>query len=355
MMKFFCSIVFAVIVSQCCLAQHWDSLPANPNQPARVFYTDTIANKLYVGGAFIQFDNQSIWGIASWNGSQWDSLGHGIDDPSIGSQPRNTEAITRLGGYLYVGGGFFLAGNQNIPSLARWDGSVWDSVPGAALALNKGVTGLTTFNNELYICGTFDTIGNVPVGGIARWDGVTCHAIGNYDFLYGGGVIWQMQFYRGNLYVSGAFTDPNGYTCRLAKWDGSNWQFFTNEIIVSIGGISDLEVYNDKLYVGGCFFTADGNVGTSIVTWNDTIWSAVGGSVQLGTVNPYPFVRQMCVHNGKLYCIGSFELVGGVSAKGLASWDGTQWCGYDAVFTSAANNFCGGLTMAFYNDTMYVG
>src|ERR1700742_2838472 len=118
MRKYFCSVIISFITSQCCFAQHWDSLPACPNIPARVFYTDTVAHKLYIGGAFTQVGNQTMRGIASWNGFQWDSLGVGMDGPPNNGQ-HNTNAIVRLGNYLYVGGYFFLAGGQWIPSLAR--------------------------------------------------------------------------------------------------------------------------------------------------------------------------------------------------------------------------------------------
>jgi hypothetical protein len=61
----------------------------------------------------------------------------------------------------------------------------------------------------------------------------------------------------------------------------------------------------------------------------------------------------MSVHNGKLYCVGNFEKIGGVQAMGLASWDGTQWCGYNTDF-ELVPQYCGATNIAFYNDTMYV-
>ncbi|HTF03763.1 MAG TPA: hypothetical protein VK826_07040, partial [Bacteroidia bacterium] len=54
------------------------------------------------------------------------------------------------------------------------------------------------------------------------------------------------------------------------------------------------------------------------------------------------------VHDGKLYCVGNFEKIGGVDALGLASWDGNFWCGYDTHFDfSAPNEFVGAVNIAF--------
>jgi hypothetical protein len=63
----------------------------------------------------------------------------------------------------------------------------------------------------------------------------------------------------------------------------------------------------------------------------------------------------MCVHNGKLFCVGNFEKIGGVDAGGLASWDGNQWCGYGANFgASQPYEFVGASYISFFRDTMYV-
>jgi hypothetical protein len=309
---------------------------------------------LYVGGVFTEVNNQTQWGIANWSGNQWGSLGAGIDNISIGNRPRSTYAIVRYGSYMYFGGTFKQAGNLNTPAFARSDGTNWSSVPGALMTdPNDEIRDIIVNNNELYICGSFDSIGTTPANCIAKWDGITWEAIGNnYQFTTSTIQLnlFKVQIYNGNLYVIGNFLDQAGNTCRMAKWDGVNWIFFTN-VFPSWTGLNDMEVYNNKLYVSGLFSIPGGKNG--IMSWNDTTWSGVGGGVQVFS-NPNPTVIDMCVHNGKLYCVGNFEKIGGALANGLATWDGTNWCGYDTDFRNNGQS-CGATDIAFYNDTMYVG
>jgi Secretion system C-terminal sorting domain len=336
-------------------AQHWQALQGGLDSYTTNLYSDTVANKLYVGGAFTSVNHETQWGIASWNSTQWDSLGHGIDDASLGNRPLNTYAMARHGNYLYIGGAFKRAGNLNTPAFARWDGTNWGAVPGALMTdVNDEIRDIIVYNNEIYVCGSFDSIGSTPANCIAKWDGISWQAIGNnYPFTSSSIqlTLYKVKIYNGNLYVIGNFFDSAGNLCRMAKWDGANWIFFTNAFPGSAGVIYDIEVFNNKLYLGGLFSMPSGKCG--IVSWNDTALSGVGGGTQIVS-NLNPTVIDMCVHNGKLYCVGNFEKIGGIAANGLATWDDTNWCGYSTDFENN-NQSCGASNIAFYNDTMYLG
>lgn len=337
---------------QCCLSQHWQGLGGGLKSWGYTteIFTDTVFDRLYVAGPFTRVDGDTVWGIASWNGTNWDSLGHGIDRyPNGPFPPGNTWGMVHFGNYLYIGGNFFVTGTDSSRSLSRWDGMVWDTIPGGQP--NDAVDDMLVYNNELYICGVFDSVGNVSASGIAKWDGAIWQPIGNnYDFEATGSVN-RMIFYHGNLYVGGFFEDPQGNVCRLAKWDGTGWQFMTNNLVGSIADVWDLEVYNNELYVSGLFYAGAGNAGNCIVRWNDTLWRDVGGSVDFYSFT-VPQVRDMKVYGGKLYCAGNFEMVGGIMAMGLASWDGTNWCGYNTSFQVNSQE-TGLLNIEFYNDTLY--
>jgi len=210
-----------VVISQYCDAQYWQPLQAGLNNGGSTkLYTDSVADKLYVGGHFTLVNNQTQWGIASWNGTQWDSLGCGMDDLSIGNQPGSTSGMVRYGNHLYAGGSFRIAGGLNTPALARWDGISWDTVPGVAMDQMDLVHDIIVYNNELYICGSFDSVGNSPASCVAKWDGTNWQAIGSYSFSYSNAPmnLYKIQFYHGNLYVIGEFFDPWGNVCRMAKW-----------------------------------------------------------------------------------------------------------------------------------------
>lgn len=347
-------VLFLLFFSQCCFAQHWDSLRGGLNRYVWSMFSDSVTDKLYVGGAYTFADGKDVRGMSTWSNENWDSLGPGIDRCSqCGNFPQKIWTINRYDSCIYIGGAFEAAGNVWTPAFARWNGSAWDSVPGGKIPLYNAVDDIVVDNNEMYISGTFDSVGNISAHHVAKWNGTTWTAIGpNYNFGWtaSGSFITSMIFYHSNLYVAGIFDDAQGNVCRLAKWDGQNWQFFTNEIQGGLATIFDMEIYNDELYVGGLFYMADGCAGTGIMVWNDTIWKNVsGGSIEV-TSNPNPEVHDMTVHNGILYCVGNFQRVGGVDANYLASWDGVSWCGYNTVYGSGSIG-----TIEFYHDTMYVG
>lgn len=348
-------LISVFIFCQFCVhAQNWQILQGSPNRYVTRLYEDTVSNKLIVAGGYSQINGENIRGIATWNGVQWDSLDAGMDEYNSVSFPSNTLAVTRYYNDIIAGGSFSQAGSVYASFLAKWDGFQWDSIFGGQP--NNTVSDIITYNNDLYICGVFDSIGNTSANCVAKWNGSTWASIGNnYNFADQSGSINKIRFYEGNLYVAGMFRDPSGNLCRIAKWDGNVWQFFSNDLSGGFCVIEDLEVFNNELYVSGLFYMADGNAGTSIVRWNDTTWRDVGGSVEVGVINSYPSIKDLSVYNGKLYCVGNFESIGGVSAKGLACWDGTDWCSFNSNFELNAGQYIGAGCIAFYHDTMYVG
>ncbi|MFH0983184.1 MAG: hypothetical protein V2A79_16820, partial [Planctomycetota bacterium] len=90
-----------------------------------------------------------------------------------------------------------------------------------------------------------------------------------------------------------------------------------------------LTVFDDgtgpALYAGGGFTTAGGVTAKSIAKWNGTQWSALGG----GMGGTWPYVYALTVFddgNGPaLYAGGAFTTAGGVTANRIAKWNGTQW------------------------------
>lgn len=346
-------LLFCFLVSQSCFAQHWSSLGSGLNHYSTKLYADSLTDRLYAAGTFTVVDGDSIWGIASWNGYQWDSLGNGIDNNGLSNYAANIWGLCQQGNYLYAGGNFRCAGYTNVTGFARWDGTNWYSVPGAVLSSETVVKDIVEHNNELYVCGDFDTIGGISANCIAKYDGVSCQPVGdNFDFIgLNYGFLTNMIFYQDTLFVAGIFMTPNQQACRFAKWNGSNWVFLP-QISGGIEGPWDFEIYNNELYVCGLFSTATGNAGNGIMRWNGSYWQDVGGGVSVVN-NPYPTVKEMCVHNGKLYCVGNFEKIGGVEANGLAVWDGFHWCGMDTYFELGGQSQ-GAEHIAFYHDTMYV-
>src|SRR5258706_10282712 len=90
---------------------------------ARVLHSDSITNKLFVGGNFGSVDGHQALGIAAWNGILWDTLGGGL--------PNIVRSITGFQNYVYVGGDFIYLNSPNtglVNGFTRWNGFSFDSV-----------------------------------------------------------------------------------------------------------------------------------------------------------------------------------------------------------------------------------
>lgn len=85
------------------------------------------------------------------------------------------------------------------------------------------------------------------------------------------------------------------------------------------------------LYVGGQFLTAGKQVVNSVAKWSGSEWLPLTGSFGTGVVDPSGdagLVRALTVHDGNLVVAGGFQLAGGVTAQGMARWDGSEWSAF---------------------------
>ena len=346
MRKFFS--IFGLLLTLSANAQHWDTLRGGIGDwSVRVMYADTFDNYLYAAGMFNVADGKHCKGIARWDGTQWDSLGRGIDGLDPNTYPQNTHAITRYNNELYVGGDFASAGNVSTPCLAKWNGSTWDSLSVKPFASNwnEAILTLAPINGKLYIGGIFDTVAGIPCEGIAQWNGTNWSSI-NFPFFQNAPSVNAIAEYNGELYAAGEFCNTIGDTIsNILRWNGSTWRSVGGGIKGAWTGISSMVVYNGELYVAGAFFQSDGNAGSNIQKWNGTSWSNVGGSTGGGNGQ----IIQIFICNGKLYAVGDFTIAGGIPAEYIASWDGTNWCGLGSTFDNLIGTGCE------YKDTLFVG
>src|SRR4030095_3292611 len=84
-----------------------------------------------------------------------------------------------------------------------------------------------SINNILFASGNFlsTSQGNINLKNIAQWNGTQWDSLGSGNT--GGGIIYDMEMYQGNLLVSGSITQMGGIsTPGLAQWDGNNWSSF---------------------------------------------------------------------------------------------------------------------------------
>jgi hypothetical protein len=237
-----------------------------------VMYSDA----LHIGGSFTAQAGFPATRIAKWTPetNEWSGLG-AINDVvyamTVGGDNNET---------LYVGGGFTTVGvSQSLTPptgvtanrIASWDGNSWSAL---ASGLNGIVYAMLWHGNNLYVGGDFTTAGGVPANYIAKWNGTSWSPL-----TPGGsgldGIVRTIAIYNGGLYAGGDFTG------HLSRWDLTA-QTWSNIGITADGRVRALAVLNDTLYAGGNFLTIGGINARRIAYYNGTnwfplVWNTIGG------------------------------------------------------------------------------
>lgn len=115
--------------------------------------------KLLVGGQFLEAGGISTPYIASWDGSNWGTVGDGTDDW--------VHTLSEFQGCLVAGGAFNSAGGEETSRLAQWNGSNWS---GFGAGLQDWVNSLEAMGDQLYVGGIFREAGGQASYYLARWD-----------------------------------------------------------------------------------------------------------------------------------------------------------------------------------------
>jgi hypothetical protein len=282
---------------------NWSSLGIGMDD--RVLSLLMVGTNLYAAGDFTMAGGVSAYHVARWDGTSWSPVGMGMNN--------TVNALAYDGTYLYAGGDFTLAGGVSANNLARWDGANWSSVGGGMGGASDSVRALVFHGTDLYVGGMFTTAGGVPVSNMAKWDGASWSDLGGgMDFG-----VFRLELVGTTLYAGGAFTTAGGASAnRMAKWDGSTW--------TSLGTGMDSTVFalaNDgiNLYAGGSFTTANNLPVNYVAMWNGTTWTNLGK----GTAGPGDQGGRVLslLHDGtSLYAGGWFTNAGVALADHIAKW-----------------------------------
>ena len=344
-------ILLIILLLQCnhiASAQNWVALDGGLSSGGSVttLFEDTSNNVLIVGGRFNVVGNDSMRGIACWDGQNWFPCYDDVDR-GLGNYPANVWSITRYNGDLIIAGAFTKLGDSLVPFLGKWNGIRWEKI--GNVSPNSPILRTFEWNNELYVVGSFDSIGNQAINNIAKWNGTTWSTVAN-NYVFGtGGRIDGGCVYNGTLFISGFFDDPFGNTCRLAYLSGNTWVFLPNLLTGGTSFVNEMQIYNNELYIAGLFYQNNQTPSTSIIRYDGNTWRDVGGGPDY-ILNPYPAVKDLYVHNNKLYAAGNFESMGGVPCLGYAIWDGLNWCGIGDTFSVNVGFSGTGLICAFRSD-----
>jgi hypothetical protein len=280
---------------------------------------DTSGN-LYFGGEFIVAGGVVANRIAKWNGTNWSTLGSGMNGTVV--------ALAVSGGDLYAAGDFTTAGGVSANYIAKWNGTNWSML---GSGMNGTVVALAVSGTNLYAGGWFTTAGGNPANSIAKWDGNGWSALGSgMSGEYPDSTSVNALAVSGSdLYVGGGFTMAGGVSAtNMAKWNGSSWSALGSGMGPDSSdfgnGVQALAVSGTNLYAGGRFTTAGGNPVNFIAKWDGNSWSPLGSGTSAANVYP-PDVTALVVSGGDLYAGGYFEAAGGVKVNMVGKWDGSSW------------------------------
>lgn len=106
------------------------------------------------------------------------------------------------------------------------------------------------------------------------------------------------------------------------------------------GPVNAIVKFGDKIFAGGSFNTAGGNVAANVAWWDGTGWHSAG--CISGTVNA------LAVYNNELYAAGFFALCTTAAEVNFAKWDGSSWAGIPGL-TGTIN------TMKVANGNLVLG
>lgn len=136
-------------------------IPGGLDSTVRVLYVDQAANRLYMGGHFLEVGgNTNASGIAVYDGNSWSALGTGVNS--------YVRAITKYNGNIIAGGDFTTADAITANRVAKWNPATlsWSAM---GAGMNDYIRALIPYKGELYAGGAFTQADNQSRGYIAKW------------------------------------------------------------------------------------------------------------------------------------------------------------------------------------------
>lgn len=311
--------------------------PSYP-RPVQAIVRDA-SDRIVIGGGVYLGTDMQLGAALRWTGAAWETLGAGLSDSSAGVEVRDLartsdDAIYAVGNFtsvgrprlvftfhvarwalerwwdvggvqgerseaaravvadgttVYVGGAlleaFNAAGSWHAASaIARYDGGDWHALenPGVAAHGPESVSALGVRGScTAFLSGRFTAIEDTVVGNVAALapDGssravasttgfdIIGHpnvlAVGPDGVLYGGGSLWLVgpgpSFVRGPL-------------ARVMRGDWEPFGPFEETDIATALAFSE----DGILYVGGTFPDEEDGARSHLLSWNGSVWSAVG-------------------------------------------------------------------------------
>jgi len=207
---------------------------------------------LIIAGDFIAVDGITADNVIAYDGSDWITMGDGVDGIV------NDIAISDDND-IYIGGDFMIDGVK--VNIAKWNNDQW--VPMVSTA-NGVIYTLQLHNNKLYIGGAFSEIDAITTSNLVYFDFSTAQWStdsddGNEGVFAVDGTVRDMDLTNlDSLVIGGSFNktgvlssamDINRDSCyNLTFWNGNDWEHkYADPAIPEVHCLST----SQKIYVGG--------------------------------------------------------------------------------------------------------
>ncbi len=297
--------------------------------------------RLVAGGDIRTAGGISTNNIARWDGSAWEPIGSGLNSTVFAVMSWESDGVASQPPSLVAGRQFATISGGTADGIARTNHTTWQSF---GLGLNSSVEALTNWNPNgngappdlVVAAGSFTSAGGLPANRIARWDGSVWESLGegmNANVL--ALTTWvpdEPGLEPVRLVAGGSFTTAGGVTAnRIAHWNGSVWQPFgagmnANVITLMTWDPDAGGPLSAQLVAGGLFTTAGGVSANHVALWNGMTWQPLGAGVNGG-------VRALIAWDpdrrgpepAQLVAGGQFTSADDVTANHIARWDGQRW------------------------------
>ena len=253
----------------------------------------------------------------------WSALSTGL---SGGTSAR--ALLAHPNGYIYVGGAFTGAGASGADYMARYDPSTdsFANIASSDTTFNQQVIGMALHpDGRIIMVGDFTnasgiaaadfiaaldpTANTIAALGTGASAGVTCCAVDSSGRIWGGAAS-GIDF--------GGVANTNG----IGYYDGAAWNALGTGL--GGGGCSTILPVGSRIYIGGNFPSVNAVANTANLAYydfNDSLWHSVTSGTFTGTtVNDL-----ILMPNQTILVIGTFTVIGGVSASNLALYNGVSF------------------------------
>jgi PKD repeat protein len=310
--------------------------------------------KLVVVGDFWNVNQPCVGcnGVAVWDGTSWTPLGNGVNNDVL--------SITVWNNQVVIAGDFTQANGVPIARIAKWNGTVWESV-GPIGSFDNDIRAMVEYDGDLWVGGDFNNVGgNSAYDGLVKYDPDSADWVGGnsgVDLI--GGVdesvrVLYINPNDGNLYMGGEFTelwdgdaaaaDPNMHG--IAMYDGSNWTPLGTGLNEYCRAIHE---YNGDIVAGGYFTAAGGVPANKIARWNGSAWAPMGLGFDAVGIDEY--VKSATVWNGTFFAGGAYTQAEGNPMDYISQWYEPPAAAPVAWMTASATTLCGSGCIYFLDNS----